>query len=40
MNRCYVTNVTALSQYGLADAYKEHGGSYLSDFYGDIIEAR
>lgn len=40
MNRCLVTNVTALAQFGLMDAYKENGGDYLTNFYGDIIEAR
>lgn len=39
LNRCVYDNVTALLEKGLEEGYKQYG-SYISKFYGDIIDAR
>jgi len=41
MNRCYITNSTALELYNMAKAYKNDlDVSILTEFYGDVLNAR
>ena len=41
LNRCYITNTTALELYDMVKAYADDvDSSYLSEFYGDVINAR
>ncbi len=41
MNRCYITNTTALELYDMVKAYKDQvDTTYLTEFYGDVLTAR
>ena len=41
MNRCYITNSTAVEMYNMAKAYTDNlDASYMSEFYADVLNAR